>query len=141
MQTTQLATGVTGPATGATARPDPRIRDPRIRDPRSPSLARHLAASLPGRLFLVLWAGLAAAGVGAATGAPAVVTGSSVLLVAAVSAWRLTPTGALVVAGVAWLVLNGFVENTAGRLAVSDLGDVWWLLAVVATTLLAGHRR
>ena len=89
-----------------------------------------------GRLFVVLWGGMAAAPLGSAL----------VLGLVGACALGLSLPGVLAVAGVGWLVLDGFVAHRYGDLAFtwSDLAWVPVVLVVVAVAAAlsgAGARR
>ena len=108
---------------------------------RTPSLGRHVAGLLAGRLFVVFWGGLVVIDLGLASGLPAPVTGGALVVLTAGCSWRQGWVGSVAVAAVSWLMVNGFVENAAGQLALTGRADLIWLLALFAPALLAGHRR
>ena len=95
--------------------------------PLLPVLAHHVG----GRLFVVLWGGMAVASVGAG---PAGVRPALVLVLVGACALGLSLPGLLAVGGVGWLVLDGFVAHSDGDLSFSrpDLALVPAVLLVVA---------
>lgn len=107
-----------------------------MEQPLLPVLAHHVG----GRLFVVLWGGMAAAsfGVGPAGTRPALVLG-----IIGACALGLPLIQVLAVAGVGWLVLDGFVEHSYGDLAFggADLRLVPAVLLVVALASVASGAR
>ncbi|RNL80112.1 hypothetical protein [Nocardioides marmorisolisilvae] len=108
-----------------------------MEQPLLPVLAHHLG----GRLFVVLWGGMAAASVSAG---PADVRPALVLGLIGACALGLPLLQVLAVAGVGWLVLDGFVAHSYGDLAFggSDLALLPLVLLVVGlAALVPGARR
>jgi len=103
-------------------------------------LSRHVG----GRLLVVLWGGMAAASLGAV--GPSGARAALVLGLIGACALSLPLPGVLAVAGVGWLVLDGFVAHRYGDLAFagSDLALVPVVLVVAAAAAAlsgAGARR
>ena len=95
------------------------------------------------RLFVSLWGSLLAVDVARSAEAPGWV---AVLLVGAVvgfSSLGQWAPAALLVGGIGWLVVTGFVVNDYGVLALSGLADLGRLGALLAAALLGTrmHRR
>ena len=118
---------------------DRRLRQHRAGTPTG--LARHLVTETSARVFVILWGGLAVVDLADALGAPVPVTGALLVALTGVASLRLARARTLGGAVTAWLVLNGFVEGSAGQLAWHGWPDVWWLLALVVVALVAGGRR
>ncbi|MFL6107536.1 MAG: hypothetical protein ACJ72L_11275 [Marmoricola sp.] len=107
--------------------------------PLLPAVAHHVS----GRLFVVLWGGMAAAsiGLGPAGLRPALVLALVLALVGA-CALGLPLRHELAVAAVGWMVLDGFVAHSYGDLAFGrpDLALVLLVLLVVApAAVLSGN--
>ncbi|MCW2781644.1 MAG: hypothetical protein JWR35_2093 [Marmoricola sp.] len=87
------------------------------------------------RVFLVFWGGLALVGLTDGLGATARV----ILMAALVAACcrRATRMTVLLVAGTAWLLVNGFVVNNYGQLHLVGGTDVVRLLLLVGVGLAA----
>jgi hypothetical protein len=100
--------------------------------PLLPVLAEHIG----GRLFVLLWGGMAAASIGAG---PAGVRPGLVLVLIGACALGLPLLQVLAVAGVGWLMLDGFVEHSYGDLAFAgaDLALVPVVLLTAAVGALA----
>jgi len=101
--------------------------------PLLPVIAHHLG----GRLFVVLWGGMAAASIGAG---PTAVRPALVLALIGACAAGLPLLEVLAVAGVGWMVLDGFVAHAYGDLSFrgSDLALVPVVLLVVGAAAVPG---
>ncbi|HEY5186960.1 MAG TPA: hypothetical protein VIM19_19145 [Actinomycetes bacterium] len=111
-----------------------------VRTAAEPTSAR-LPASLvllPAFLALLLATGV----VGQASGVAAIALSALVVLL---PSWRTTPVGALLVAAMAWLFLDGFVWHPEGDLGLPFLADALSLglraAAAVSASLLPRLRR
>jgi hypothetical protein len=105
-------------------------------------LGVHLIEAPGPRLFVVLWGGLALVDLARAWHAPALVALALLGgLVVACSVGQVVGV-ALAVAGVAWLVVTGFVVNTDGALRISGPADAvrLALLGAVAVLVARAHR-
>jgi|SRR5690242_5248410 len=100
-----------------------------------PRLLPVISHHVGGRLFVVLWGGMAAASVAGPSGVrPALVLG-----IIGASAVGLPLLQVLAVAGVGWMVMDGFVAHSYGDLAFAGsdllLVVVVLVVAAVAATL------
>jgi hypothetical protein len=103
-------------------------------DPPAPFLA-HLTGV---RLAIVLWGGLAVTDIWRPTGTPSYVALGAVAVLTMLASLGMRAGTAIGCAGIAWLVVNGFVDHRLGTLGwdgSADLGRLALLigLAIVAT--------
>lgn len=94
--------------------------------------------SLPsGRVFVVVWGGLALVSLAQAVGAPDGLAGVLLGLVVAGCCVGLTPVQAPPVALTGWSLLNGFVLGSLGQLGWHGPADLGWLAALLLAGWLA----
>jgi predicted Abi (CAAX) family protease len=88
----------------------------------------------PGPLVVTIAFGLLLGWValGSAFGLHRPVMVAGVVVIATVTSWWLTVPAALVVGAMAFLFLNGFVENALGQLTWNGMDDALLLLALLA---------
>jgi hypothetical protein len=86
------------------------------------------ARSVPGRLFVALWGGLALVDVALPAGGGHVAGALVVVLVAACEVGQ-PVLGAAAIAATGWLVINGFVLHRYGELGFGAAS--WWVLVLV----------
>jgi hypothetical protein len=98
-----------------------------------PTLLRTTGHSLPGRLFLTLWGGLATVDVARPTGS-SLLTGALVIVLAGCCAIGQSVPAAAAIATTGWLVLVGFVQHRYGELGFTS--SSWGLLAAVLAVVL-----
>ena len=89
------------------------------------------------RLGAVLWGGLAVIDVWRPTGAPSYVALGAVAVLAMVSSVGMRTGTAICCAGIAWLVVDGFVVHRAGTLAWTGPADLGRLALLLTLTILA----
>lgn len=86
---------------------------------------------MSGRLLVVLWGGLLVVDVGTRLPVAPLWTGVGLVLLVALCSIGLSERAALAVAGVGWLLVDGFVTHQLGQLGYSGAGDLGWLVALV----------
>jgi hypothetical protein len=93
-------------------------------------------------VFVIFWGGLAAIDVCQAVHAPPVVQLGVVVAMVAGCCLHATFVTGVAVAGVAWLLVNGFVVNELGRLHVDGVPDLLRAALLLGVALLVtGVRR
>ena len=90
------------------------------------------------RVFWMFWGGLALLDALAAT--PALTRFAAVALLAAACARRATLATALAVAATGWLLVNGFVDNSFGRLDLHGTPDLLQAVVLLAVSVVAARR-
>jgi hypothetical protein len=109
-----------------------------------PRVEQHLPLSgLPStRPFLALWGGLAVVDLGRVAGTTFTWQFAAVTLLALACSVGVARAEAVCVAGICWLVVNGFVVHDLGQLGFSGSGDVVRAVILLAAALAAGtvHR-
>ena len=108
---------------------------------RTPDLRAHLTSDPSGRLFLMLWGGMAVTGSARLAGAPAATQMAMVTVLLVVCSLNQPYRAALAVAVVAWLLVTGFVVNQYGDLHLSGKGDLYRLSFLVLLALAAARWR
>jgi hypothetical protein len=105
-----------------------------------PEPAWPLPAGLPAfRLFVSLWGSLLAVDVARSVDAPGWVAALLVGAVVGLSSLGQSAPAALLVGGIGWLVVTGFVVNNRGDLALSGPADLGRLGALLAVALLGSR--
>jgi hypothetical protein len=108
---------------------------------RTSNLWADLASDPSGRLFLMLWGGLAVIGGARLAGAPAIIQMAVVAVLLVVCSLNQPYWAAVAVAVVAWLLVTGFVVNQYGDLHFSGRRDLFRLsVLVLLATAAAGWR-
>jgi len=103
--------------------------------------ARQLAHLAGVRLAVVLWGGLAVIDVWRASGAPSYAGLGAIALLAMLSSVGMRAGTAMGCAGIAWLVVDGFVVHHAGELGWDGSADVGRLALLVGLSILATRVR
>jgi hypothetical protein len=106
-----------------------------------PSLGEQLRGLPAARLFVQFWGGLAVLDVTKALGAAPWGQGVGLAALVAACSLGMRWTVALGLAGVAMLLVNGFVEHDYGQLRLTGLPDLVWLAVLAAAAVAATLRR
>jgi hypothetical protein len=93
-----------------------------------------------GRLFVMLWGGMATIGGARLAGAPTIAQMAVAAVLLVVCSLNQPHWVALAVSLVAWLLVTGFVVNQYGDLHVSGKGDLFRLSVLVLLALAAAGR-
>jgi hypothetical protein len=113
----------------------------RPRTATTPSLGEHLWGLPAARLFLQFWGGLAVLDVAKALGASPLWQGLALATLVAACSLGMRWGVALGLAGVAMLLVNGFVEHDYGQLRFVGLPDLAWMAVLAAAGCLGSRRR
>ncbi len=105
---------------------------------RAPDDPRPPAALVTGIAFAAL---VGLVGVAELLGVPAALVVGGCIVVAAVASWWLTAAAGLVTASIAFLVVDGFVQNRYGNLTWDGTSDAVLLLVLVLACLASSEAR
>ena len=87
------------------------------------------------RLAVALWGGLAVLDLTGLVGAVPLVQVALITLLVAACSYRVRRSLAVCVAGIGWLLVNGFVVHQLGQLGFTGLGDLGSAVLLVGVAL------